>query len=264
MTLGPVHRYNRPTMLGTSCALVVLAFAQLGATPYRVSYALDGSLAAVLTIGAEPLTRVIPVERPSSGLASSSPSTRASRRTSRAAAAAESEGTLLTSGLVPLAALMGSGFDEHTGQAALVVLEAWGGTELVTDIVKRLVRRPRPYTYSGDPAVKRYSDAEGNDAYLSFFSGHSSMAFAAAVAGGYTFGVRSERRGARDLVGRRARAGDRHREPAGEGGQALLLRRHRRLPGRRGARIRRSARAPQGRRRLSPAAGRAGRDGRRD
>jgi membrane-associated phospholipid phosphatase len=52
----------------------------------------------------------------------------------------------------------------------------------VTDVVKRLVGRPRPYAHFHRPY--RPEDLVKDDAHYSFYSGHSSTSFAMAVAAG--------------------------------------------------------------------------------
>lgn len=64
------------------------------------------------------------------------------------------------------------------GEEALVTLEVYGLTLLSTNLIKVAVKRPRPLTYN--PAFPAETRFDG-DARLSFPSGHSSMAFAAAT-----------------------------------------------------------------------------------
>jgi membrane-associated phospholipid phosphatase len=68
-----------------------------------------------------------------------------------------------------------------------VVAEAllWNGA--VQDIVRRAVRRPRPFLYT--PGVYP-SERDGDDASFSFYSGHTSFAFALATSCSYTFTLR--------------------------------------------------------------------------
>lgn len=63
------------------------------------------------------------------------------------------------------------------GQSAAVSFQALGAVLLATTILKLVVRRPRPLTY--DARFSREERFDG-DARLSFPSGHTSMAFAAA------------------------------------------------------------------------------------
>ena len=62
---------------------------------------------------------------------------------------------------------------------------AWNGA--IQDIVRRAVRRPRPFLYS--PGVYP-SERDGSEAGFSFYSGHTSFAFALAVSASYTFTLR--------------------------------------------------------------------------
>lgn len=77
--------------------------------------------------------------------------------------------------------------DEGTrgwGTDLMVTAEALTIDLALTQLVKHLVRRPRPYTYSPSVPLARKLD---RDASLSFFSGHTSLAFTSAVALSYTF-----------------------------------------------------------------------------
>lgn len=66
----------------------------------------------------------------------------------------------------------------------MVTTEALTIDLALTQLVKHLVRRPRPYAYNPNVALARKLD---RDASLSFFSGHASLAFASATALSYTF-----------------------------------------------------------------------------
>jgi membrane-associated phospholipid phosphatase len=70
---------------------------------------------------------------------------------------------------------------------AVVITEAvvWSGA--VQDIVRRAVRRPRPYMYQPglDP-----TERDGPEATFSFFSGHTSNTFAMVTAAAFTFTLR--------------------------------------------------------------------------
>jgi hypothetical protein len=56
-------------------------------------------------------------------------------------------------------------------------------------LTKVAVRRPRPYTY--------HAACAADDCYLSFYSGHASAAFTAAVGGAYLFAESAPNRGSR-------------------------------------------------------------------
>lgn len=69
----------------------------------------------------------------------------------------------------------------------VVVAEAVVWTGAVQDIVRRAVRRPRPFMYTPglNPGAR-----EGPEANFSFFSGHTSNVFALATATAYTYSLR--------------------------------------------------------------------------
>lgn len=76
---------------------------------------------------------------------------------------------------VALAGVTGPG--RRFGEDALVTLQVQAGTLLVTNILKLIVKRPRPLTYhSENDREERFH----GDARLSFPSGHASFAFASA------------------------------------------------------------------------------------
>lgn len=78
--------------------------------------------------------------------------------------------------------LLAQAGSQERGRDALVVLESLALTLGATNTVKHLVHRPRPYTAHCAPA--RDEDLDRHDAWMSFFSGHTSGAVAAAVAAG--------------------------------------------------------------------------------
>lgn len=88
---------------------------------------------------------------------------------------------------------------------AVVITEAvvWSGA--VQDIVRRAVRRPRPYMYTPglDP-----SEREGAEADFSFFSGHTSNTFAMVTAAAFTYTLRHPHSKWRWLVWSLAIAGE--------------------------------------------------------
>jgi membrane-associated phospholipid phosphatase len=68
-----------------------------------------------------------------------------------------------------------------------VVAEALAWNGAVQDIVRRAVRRPRPFLYSQGVYPDERNTAEAG---LSFYSGHTSFAFALATSCSYTFTLR--------------------------------------------------------------------------
>ena len=108
------------------------------------------------------------------------------------AAAGMSDRLLMLSVLAPLFFQMGAGFDTAMGNATLIYGEAHAANLFVTVATKLAARRPRPYTHSPDPRIQEFADLQGGDAYVSFFSGHSSASFTAATAGSLLFSARSD------------------------------------------------------------------------
>ncbi len=110
-------------------------------------------------------------------------------------AADVSDALLLTMIAAPLVidgidvAIAGESFVDSYGPDALVYLQTQMVTLAVTQLVKLGLRRPRPYTYREDfdPTLARVED------YVSFFSGHTSISFAAAVSFSMTFARRNPR-----------------------------------------------------------------------
>lgn len=76
------------------------------------------------------------------------------------------------------------------GKDAVVLLEVLAVDSALTNLVKFAVRRPRPYSYDPETAV---GDPLAEESRLSFFSGHTSAAFAMATAYAYLFQVRHPR-----------------------------------------------------------------------
>lgn len=88
-------------------------------------------------------------------------------------------------------------FDKKAGQRALLYGETLGTGLILNNLVKYLVQRPRPYTYNPNSSVRNYAKEEGDDAFLSFYSGHASMAASAASAGSILFASEVESEAAR-------------------------------------------------------------------
>jgi membrane-associated phospholipid phosphatase len=108
------------------------------------------------------------------------------------AAAGMSDRLLMLAVLAPLFFQMGAGFDTAMGNSTLIYGETHALNLFVTVTTKLAARRPRPYTHSPDPRIQEFADLEGGDAYVSFFSGHSSASFTAATAGSLLFAARSD------------------------------------------------------------------------
>lgn len=115
-------------------------------------------------------------------------------------AAVVSDGLVGTTILAPLVLFAHDGFDEEAGRQALLYGETLGVSLLAMSVAKYAVQRPRPYVYSGDARIKAYAEDQGKDAYLSFYSGHASLSFSAAVAGSTLFASETESENARAWV----------------------------------------------------------------
>jgi membrane-associated phospholipid phosphatase len=104
-------------------------------------------------------------------------------------AASLSDAMLGLSLAAPAFYLMGSTIDDADGDRLLLYGQSIAINSLIAGVAKRLVQRPRPYLYSKDPLVQRYAKDEGDDAYMSFYSGHAALSFGAAVTGAYLLGA---------------------------------------------------------------------------
>jgi membrane-associated phospholipid phosphatase len=109
------------------------------------------------------------------------------RRNLSFSAARASDVSLLTTIAVPIVAQIAGGADARFANTTVVYFEALSANFLLNTVVKYTVQRPRPYTHRKEPAAVSYSESQGKDAYLSFYSGHAATAFSAAVAGSYMF-----------------------------------------------------------------------------
>jgi len=183
--------------------LTTLLLALGTASPTRagleVNYAWDGSLTGAGFMGGA-LIGMMPVDEDKTWERELFPFDEGVKSNFSAKAAAVSDTLLLTSVLIPPAARVGSGIDRDYGKSSLLYAQALGVTFCLTNAVKHLVQRPRPYTYNTDERVQRFADKEGKDSRLSFFSGHSSLSFSAAVAGSYLFALSSQDSQARAVI----------------------------------------------------------------
>jgi membrane-associated phospholipid phosphatase len=94
-------------------------------------------------------------------------------------------------GLLGLAAWR-DGHPEHLGEDALVVLEATFLAMDVDQAVKYAAGRARPYAHFENPTVLA-ANPDPHDANLSFFSGHTTAAFAFAISSGTVASMRGYR-----------------------------------------------------------------------
>lgn len=108
----------------------------------------------------------------------------------RATAARISDMTLVASMVSPFALALGTD-ESQRGRDALVVTETLAVSLLVNDAVKRIFDRPRPFAHFCEPQDS--ADLDEQDAHYSFYSGHASTSFAAAVAAGTISHYRGDR-----------------------------------------------------------------------
>jgi membrane-associated phospholipid phosphatase len=145
-----------------------------------VSYPVDGAIIGLSLAGAY-LFSLIPVDTDRSweselfgGL-----DRRLRGRYSRRAAKISDAALALTIA-TPLLEQLGRDVDGRAGERAMIYGETFGLNLLATSAVKYSVGRPRPYSYGE-------GDHRDEDSYLSFYSGHASIAFSSAVAGSTLF-----------------------------------------------------------------------------
>ncbi|HXK16821.1 MAG TPA: phosphatase PAP2 family protein [Polyangiaceae bacterium] len=118
-------------------------------------------------------------------------------RGQRSASAAELSNQLIVLSLAePLLVEVGSGVDAHFANASMVYAETVSTNLLLNGLTKIAWRRPRPYTYG----VSARDDVQSTDRNLSFYSGHSSTAFAAAISGGLLFAESAPNQASRLVV----------------------------------------------------------------
>jgi len=95
----------------------------------------------------------------------------------------------------PAFAELARGLDYRLLNAGVVYGETLTANFALNAVVKVLFARPRPYTqgpHTHDPSLD-----DPKDRYTSFYSGHSSLAFAAAVSGSYLFAEAARDQGSR-------------------------------------------------------------------
>jgi membrane-associated phospholipid phosphatase len=94
---------------------------------------------------------------------------------------------------LPLGALLAThgGLSEGFGGDALIVLEATAISGAISQVAKFGLRRERPWAHANDPPPGEHMDSSG--ANYSFFSGHTSSAFALATSTGAVASIRGYR-----------------------------------------------------------------------
>ena len=97
---------------------------------------------------------------------------------------------------LPVAFELGRGFDDESPRRGIAYGGALGVTALTAAVFKIAFQRDRPYTYNTDPAVVAYTaHARGRD--HSFFSGHTSLVYAALTSGAVLYNPTSHSERAR-------------------------------------------------------------------
>jgi hypothetical protein len=104
-----------------------------------------------------------------------------------------SQATVWLTVVSPVAASVGRGVDDRFANTELIYGETLSLNIFLHSLVKFAVRRPRPFTYQLPPRAH----CATKDCDVSFYSGHASTAFAAAVAGSYLFAESAPDRGSR-------------------------------------------------------------------
>jgi membrane-associated phospholipid phosphatase len=156
---------------------------------YEVDYAIDGVITG-LAAGGALLTTLVPVDTSkrwdSELLGSFDIGVRANFS---ASAVKLSDALVAATVAMPVLLQIDRGLDDQAGRRLLLHGESLSVTLLANGATKFLVQRPRPYVYNGDSRVIAYARGEGKDSHVSFYSGHSAVAFTAATTGSYLFAL---------------------------------------------------------------------------
>lgn len=191
---------NRP-MLAALVALAVAApRAARAQQDYRVDPVIDGAITGVSAIGIFLLMRV-PVDTGTRWDTEIFGSLDLAVRHNFSASAMKlSDGLLAAAVAAPLVLQLDRGIDEDAGRRALIYSEAIAISLFANSLAKYGIQRPRPYTYNSDPRVQEFVGGTGKDSGVSFYSGHASTAFTAAITGSYLFATGAGDRHAKAAV----------------------------------------------------------------
>jgi membrane-associated phospholipid phosphatase len=96
-----------------------------------------------------------------------------------------SNGAIVAAIAAPVAYLTGTALDAADADRLLIYAEAIAINLVAFETAKLIVQRPRPYLYGHSAEAVQYAASQGEDAHLSFYSGHASTAFCAATTGAY-------------------------------------------------------------------------------
>lgn len=192
-------RTRLPALLLFGLIGLVAGRARADAAPDRVRptsyYAAHGGAVAALFTGGL-LIRLAP--RPEPGADPTWFPGDAGLRGRHSASADRLSDILIATALMgPAFAKLGQGANLSLANAGLVYGETLSANLVLNAFVKVMFSRPRPYTY-GDFA-KALGD-EDDGPYVSFYSGHTSTSFAAAIAGSYLFAEQATDRTSRFVL----------------------------------------------------------------
>lgn len=98
-----------------------------------------------------------------------------------------SDVTLASSALAPFIAFGSVGDATWFANASLIYVESLSINLMANSLTKFATARTRPLGHNVDPRAKKNAELFGADISRSFYSGHASTSFGAAVAGSYLF-----------------------------------------------------------------------------
>jgi hypothetical protein len=167
--------------------IAVALVAAVTAQPFDVHYGLDGGITAAAFAAGGAFT-FVPVDTSRRWESEILPFDDLVKQNMSPRSASLADALVTVTFALPFAAqAANTGWSEVLGKQVLIYGETIGASFALSSAAKYLVQRPRPYTYNPSPTVQRYSEEQSSDSRLSFYSGHASMAFTAAVAGAYMF-----------------------------------------------------------------------------
>lgn len=177
--------------LCTVLALPHMARAQAVPAGYEVDYAIDGAITGGAAAGTL-LMSLVPVDTTRRWDSEIFGALDLRVRDNFSSSAAKlSDALVASTALAPVLLQLDRGLDEQAGQRLLLYGEALSLSLFTNSVVKYTVQRPRPYNYFPDERVMAYAKAAGKDSHVSFYSGHASFSFTAAVTGSYLFALGS-------------------------------------------------------------------------
>ena len=198
--IGCIDMIHR-VVAGVLClALVAPAYADGDSIPgHQIDRRTNGGITG-LAMGIGLVTQLIPLRHTDLWKVELTSFDEAVHRNYSPRAAALSDALFGVSIAMPALYLMGTSIDDADGDKLIIYGQTLAVNTLLVGLVKRLVQRPRPYLYSNDPAARRFAKEQGEDAWLSFYSGHAALTFGAAVTGAYLLGASGASSSARALA----------------------------------------------------------------